>query len=88
MTSLEQYAQNIWERQKKIAIKSGADITQATKTERVFNKSLVVIIAALMKTLVDQGVITDAQLIATLNLARDADYQDEPFQPPPPDPIP
>jgi hypothetical protein len=86
VASLPVYVDQLWERQKRIARRLGSDITQATKPERVLNRSLLVLLAAVIKTLTDKGIITDGDLIATLNTARDAGYDDEPAVPPLPEP--
>ena len=83
VTTLQQYAEAIWERQKVIAKKSGVELGMTPKELRVLNKSLVVVISTVIKTLVDKGVMTDAELLATLNAARDETYVDEPIWTPP-----
>jgi hypothetical protein len=86
MASLPTYVAALWERQQIIAVKLGSDISQAAKETRVLNRALLVLLATLIKTLVDKGVVTDAELIATLNTARDAAYDDEPVWTPKPPP--
>lgn len=82
MATVKQYTQQIRNRQTVIARKLGCDINQSDKKTRVVNLALIVLIAVLVKTLVDKGVITDADLAATLDAARDDAYDDEPIDPP------
>jgi hypothetical protein len=82
MTTLAVYVQQMRDRQAVIARKLGSDIGQVDKQTRVQNLSLLVLLAAVIKTLVDKGVMTDAEILATLNAARDDVYTDEPVQPP------
>jgi hypothetical protein len=82
MTTIPTYVQQMRDRQAVIARKLGSDIGQVDKQTRVANLSLLVLLAAVIKTLVDKGVITDAELLATLNAARDDTYADEPLNPP------
>ncbi|HET6214915.1 MAG TPA: hypothetical protein VFE14_18755 [Micromonosporaceae bacterium] len=82
MTTIATYVQQMRDRQAVIARKLGADIGQVDKQTRVQNVATLVLIAAVIKTLVDKGVITDAELLATLNAARDDVYTDEPAEPP------
>lgn len=86
MATIATYADALWQRQKRIAVKMGADIARSEKQDRVLNRALLVLMAALVKTLVDKGVITDGELVATLNTARDDTYVDEPIEAPPPEP--
>lgn len=81
MATLPQYVQQLWERQGRIARALGSDIAGADKQSRVVNRSMLVLLAAVVKTLTDKGVVTDAELLATLNVARDAAYDDEPMNP-------
>jgi hypothetical protein len=82
MTTIPTYVQQMRDRQAVIARKLGSDIGQVDKQTRVANLSLLVLLAAVIKTLVDKGIITDAELLATLNAARDDTYADEPLNPP------
>lgn len=68
-------------RQDAIARKFGCDIASASKQWRVLNLSILALLAVLIKTLIDQGVITGAQLMATMDAARDDTYDDEPVDP-------
>lgn len=79
MATVKQYVSQMFDRQTVIARKLGVDITKSTKADRVLNMSLLALIAVVVKSLVDKGVITDAELIATLNTARDDTYDDEPI---------
>lgn len=83
MATIKQYVTQLRGRQEVIARKLGCDITRSGKSDRVQQLADLVLLAVLIKTLVDKGVITDAELIATLNAARDDAYDDEPIEPPP-----
>lgn len=82
MATIKQYVVNLLERQRAIASKMGSDVGKADKESRVLNLALLVLLAAVIKTLTDKGVITDAELLATLNSARDDAYPDEPSDAP------
>ncbi len=81
MATLKSYVVAMWERQTVIAEKLGADISRADKQTRVLNMALLVLLATVVKTLVDRGVVTDAGVLTVLNAARDATYDDEPVAP-------
>ena len=81
MPTVKQYVTALSNRQQIIAIKYGADINRTSKTTRVAIKSVLVLLAIVVKTLVDKGVITDAELTATLDAAKDDAYDDEPLEP-------
>lgn len=80
-TTVKQYIQALRNRQNLIAKQFGSDITGADKPSRVANLALLVLLAVLIKVLVDKGVITDAELTAALDLARDDNWPDEPSYP-------
>jgi hypothetical protein len=82
MATVKQYIIQMRNRQKTIATKLGADITRADKQTRVLNQSLLALLAVVIKTLTDKGVINDAELIATMNAAEADAYDDEPMEPP------
>ena len=81
MPTVKQYVTALSNRQQSIAMKYGADVTRTSKTTRVAIKSVLVLLAVVVKTLVDKGVVTDAELTATLDAARDDAYDDEPVDP-------
>lgn len=83
MATVKQYIQSMRSRQDMIARKFGCDISQADKQVRVLNLSVLALIAVVVKALVDKGVITDAELMAVMDAARDDAYQDEPVEPSP-----
>lgn len=68
-------------RQHVIARKFGCSLSETSKQWRVLNLSILALIAVVVKTLIDQGVITGAQLMATMDEARDDAYDDEPVNP-------
>jgi len=61
--------------------KMGYDLTREPKSVRVGLFSTQAGLAVLIKTLTDAGVITDAQLQATLDAATGGNYPDEPNLP-------
>lgn len=81
MPTVKAYVAALSNRQQAIAMKYGADVTRTSKTTRVAIKSVLVLLAVVVKTLVDKGVVTDAELTATLDAARDDTYDDEPVEP-------
>jgi hypothetical protein len=83
VATLTAYVQALRDRQTVIARKLGSDVSRSDKQTRVVNLSVLTLLATVIKTLVDKGVITDAELLATLDAARDDAYTDEPVEPPP-----
>lgn len=81
MTSISTYVQAIWDRQRAIGRKLGADLGSTGKQTRVGLLSVDVMLAVVVKTLTDKGLITDAELMAVMNAARDDTYIDEPIEP-------
>lgn len=79
--TVKQYVLEMLQRQVAIGRKFGADISTFSKQLRVLNMSILVLLAVVIKTLTDKGVITDAELLTTLNAARGDDYDDEPVDP-------
>jgi hypothetical protein len=78
MATLQQYVTQMRDRQLVIARKLGCNVTRIRKPERVLNLASLVILAAVVKALTDKGVMSDAELLAALNSARDDDWDDEP----------
>jgi hypothetical protein len=66
VASVKQYTIKIWQAQKKIAAALGTDITTGGVADRARAISSDAVLAILIKTLTDAGVITDAQLNAAL----------------------
>lgn len=94
MATVKQYILQLRTRQRVIAEKLGCDIGGADTQTRVGNVALLALLAVLIKTLTDKGVISDQELLATLNAARDDGYDPESSAPrlltptPPPSPQP
>ena len=86
MATVKTYVANMLDVEQRIARKLDSDISQLPKDLRVLNLAILLVVAVVVKTLTDQGVITDAQLQATLAAARDDSYPPEPAEPPPPPP--
>jgi hypothetical protein len=81
MATIPQYVKTMRDAQWSIASKLGVDLSRADKVTRVLMLSTLAVLAVVVKTIVDQGLITDAQLKATLNTLRQATYTDEPPEP-------
>lgn len=81
MATIPQYVKQMRDAQWDIARKLGVDLSRADKTTRVLMLSNLVVTAVLVKTVVDQGLVTDAQLKATFSNLRQAAYADEPPEP-------
>jgi hypothetical protein len=84
MTTVKQYVTQMRGIQQTIGVKYGSDVGQLDKQTRVLNLSVLALLAVVIKTLTDNAVITDAQLVAVLNAAGADTYPDEPVNPPPP----
>jgi hypothetical protein len=80
VATIVSYVNALRARQDVIARKFGSDIARADKVTRVLNMSLIVLLAVIVKTLVDKGLVTDAELLGTLNEARDDEWPDEPAE--------
>lgn len=83
MATVKQYVQQVRDAQRAIARKFGCDVYATDKQTRVAILSVLCLLAVLIKTLVDKGLITDAELKATLDAAAADAYPDEPTEPPP-----
>lgn len=82
MTTARQYVNIIRDRQDQISVRLGADIRQTNKEIRVMNTSAMAMLAVLVKTVVDKGLITDADLNATFNTAMAEIWPELPNQTP------
>jgi hypothetical protein len=69
MATVQQYVASMKDAQATVAIQLGADLSLESKTTRVLNTSLLGMVAVVAKTLVDKGLITNAELNATLTTA-------------------
>lgn len=78
MASVSTYVTRMRAAQRTIGRKVGCDVGTLEKQFRILNVAILYVIAIVVKTLTDQGVITDAQLNATLDAAAAADYDEEP----------
>jgi hypothetical protein len=83
MATVKAYVLAMQSRQRAIARKYGCDIGRTSKETRCLNLSLLTLLAVVIKTLTDKGVITDAEILATLDAARDDVWNDEPNELPP-----
>jgi hypothetical protein len=84
MATVAVYAQNLWDKFRIIARKFGAEPAVVDKQTRVLHMAQQVLLAAVIKALTDKGVVTDAELTAALNGARDDDWPGQPLEPPEP----
>ena len=82
MATVKTYAGHLRARYRVIARKLGVIVASGPKEDRVRDLAMFMLLGVLIKTLVDAGVITDAQLLAALDDARDDFYPDEPHDPP------
>lgn len=82
MATVKQYVQQLRDAQRVIARKFGVDVYLTDKQTRAIVLSGLCLLAVVIKTLVDKGVITDADLKATLDAAKADLYPDEPVEPP------
>lgn len=81
MAAIKVYLDSIRARELAIARKLGADLAGLDAQTRVLNLSLLSVIAVLAKTLIENGIITVAQLNAVLDSARDDTWWSEPDAP-------
>lgn len=84
MATVQQYSVQLLGAARRVALKMGLEPTLAGKETRIMLRVLVGINAALIKTLVDKGVITDADLFAAIASTVGSPYPDEPVDPPGP----
>jgi hypothetical protein len=82
VATVAQYVTQMRNRQDIIARKLGSDIAGADKGTRVVNLAILILLAVVIKVLVDKNLITDAELLAALNQARDDTWPEEPLEPP------
>lgn len=82
MTTARQYVAHMWARQRQIAIMLGSDLGMSGKDVRVSNKAGMALLAVVVKTLVDKGVIADQDVLDTLEAAKAELWPEEPWQPP------
>lgn len=82
MLTLIDLIRQMYARQQVIAAKLGCDVTRAPKATRAMNLSLLALVAVILRVLIAKGVVTVPELLAELNTARDALWDDEPVDPP------
>ncbi len=88
MATVKQWTDQLWQRQGMIAAKFGSDISTAPKTDRVLNRSLLLLLGLVVKVLIDKGVVTEVDLLSALDSARDDTYADLASVTAPPSPVP
>lgn len=81
MATVKQYTTRLRSAHERIALKLGTDMVSAPKELRVAVTGGLVLLAVVVKTLVDKGVVTDAELNATFTAVEEALYDDEPANP-------
>lgn len=79
MTSIEQYTKIMRDAQVDVARKLGMSLAYADKQSRVLALSALTVQAVLVKTLVDKGVLTGAELLAAINTVRSPSYAPSPI---------
>lgn len=86
MASTRNYWNHLKDVRDQIALDMGIDSSLASKESRAISNATLACVAILAKTLTDEGVLTDAELLARANAALAADgsiWDDEPINPPP-----
>lgn len=83
MATVKQYALNLWKAQKVVVRKLGMDITWGGPADRVRFISDDIMLAGLIKILVDKGVITDADLTSAYNAITNMAFPSLPVVPRP-----
>lgn len=78
MATVKQYVTQMLSKQRDLALKLGTDIRRADKPTRVMNLSNLILASVVIKCLVDNGALTDQQLLATLQEAADDFWDDQP----------
>lgn len=74
MATVKQYAIRLWDIRKTVCQKLGSDITYADITTRAEALASDVVTATVLKVLVDNGVLTDAQLNQAANAIINATF--------------
>lgn len=74
MATVKQYAIQLWQTQKTVSQKLGADIASSDTTSRVVAVTSDVMLAGLIKILVDKGVITNQDLTAAYTAITNASF--------------
>lgn len=86
MATIPVYVQKLWDAQQWIARQMGVDIRVISTEARVGILAQDLTTAVILKTLVDKGVVTDAELVTTMDAVRNAVYHRQPPEViPPPD---
>ena len=78
MTTVRQYTQRMRAAHVVIGQKMGTDLTGGPKSLRVAIGAIFVVLAVVVKTIVDKGLITDQDLVDQLNALAADTYDDEP----------
>lgn len=74
MATVKQYTANLWKAHKVVCRKLGMDVSWGDPGERVRVVSSDVMLAGLLKILVDKGVISDADLTAAYTAITNATF--------------
>lgn len=82
MATVKAYVRQLWTVQKQVALKLGVDITWGSQEKRVLALSEGVLIAGLIKTLTNKGVITDQELQTVYDAIAAADFPVQPLSVP------
>lgn len=78
MATIAQYVQKMRSTHQLVAWKMGTDVSGMQKSTRAAVAAVFVVVAVVVKTMVDKGLITDADLNAQLTALGDDVYADEP----------
>lgn len=82
-TTVKQYVDAMRQRQDVVAAKMGVVLRGSSVEIRVLNLTVLALIGVVIKTLVDKGLVTDAEFLAVMNGAAADAWDVEPIQPPP-----
>jgi hypothetical protein len=85
MATIKGYVQNLWDAQQWMARQLGSDIRVISAEARVIILAQDLTTAVILKTLVDKGVVTDAELVTTMTAVRNAIYARQPPEVIPPE---
>lgn len=78
MATIAQYVNRMRIVHSQVGAKLGTDVSGLPKGLRASDMAILVVIAVVLKTVVDKGLVTDAELLAQLDALADGSYADEP----------
>lgn len=84
MATVKQYSLNLWKVQKVVMKKLGLDVTWGGPADKISAMGSDVMLAVLIKMLVDKGIVTDAELNAAYTAVASATFPPVIWPAPPP----